>query len=242
MTQKNKNAHYSFESQIDGPVDYDPDFNLDAYINKMSHKRNRAEKQPATEDDRSHFKNAVLIFLVFAASYLWINNWSISQAWNSLFGGDEVSVVTAPEAPSVDISTFPVIPDNPMAPGEMSSEGFTEFLSAAYSNGLDQHYSNIGLQTMYEAGVPIEYLNQLTEAGISDLSFPAVITFHGSGVSVEYLLLLNESGYLQTQSFPAVVAYYETGVTPEFLDQLNENGLLQQMSFTDVINALEADN
>ncbi len=273
MAQKNKHSQYSFESEIDDHIDYDPNFNLDAYINKMSRKGNQADIQPVTEDDdRSQFKNAVLIFLVFAASYLWINDWSVSQAWNSIFGGDEVSAVTAPEAPSIDIPTIPAIPDNPMAPGEMRSEGFTEFLSAAYANGLDQYYSNIGLQTMYEAGVSLEYLNQLTEAGITDLSFPAVIAFHESGVTLEYLDQLkisgflddlsfpaviayyesnvtmeylnglNEAGYLQISSFPAIVAYFEAGVTPEFLDQLNENGLLQQMSFTEVVEAFDADN
>lgn len=273
MGQKNKHNNYSFESEIDGHADYDPNFSLDAYINRMSREEHIPEtKTMVEEDDRSQFKNAVLIFIVFAASYLWINDWSIGQAWNSIFGNDEVSFVTAPEAPSIDIPTPPAIPENPMAPGEVSEEGFVEFLAAANASGLNAYYSNIGLQTMYEAGVTIEYLNELTEAGITGQSFPAVIAFYESEVSIEYLNTMNEAGYLQTQSFPAViaffesgvtmeylnglneagylqissfpavVAYFEAGVTPEFLDQLNENGLLEAMSFPDVVNAFEADN
>jgi hypothetical protein len=273
MGQKNKHNNYSFESEIDGHADYDPNFNLDEYINRMSREGQIPETHTVVEeDDRSQFKNAVLIFLVFAASYLWINDWSIGQAWNNIFGNDEVTFVTAPEVPSVDIPTIPAIPENPMAPGEVAGEGFVEFLAAANASGLNEYYSNIGLQTMYEAGVTIEYLNQLSDAGITDQSFPAVIAFYESEVSMDYLSTLNEAGFLQTQSFPAViafnesgvtmeylnelnqagylqissfpavVAYYEAGVTPEFLDQLNENGLLQQMSFPDVVNAFEADN
>ena len=273
MSQKNKNTPYSFESEVDGHIDYDPNFNLDAYISKMSRKGNQADIQPiAEDDDRSQFKNAVLIFLVFAASYLWINDWSVSQAWNSIVGGDEVSSITAPEAPSIDNPTIPAIPDNPMAPGEVAPRNFTEFLSAASTNGITRYYSNIALQTMYEAGVSIEYLRSLVAAGITEQSFPAIIAYHESGVTMEYLFLLNEAGFLQTQSFPAVIAFYESGVTmeylnglndagylqissfpavvayfeagvtPEFLDQLNENGLLQQMSFPDVVDAFEADN
>lgn len=273
MGQKNKYNNYSFESETDGHVDSDPNFNLDEYINRMSREGQFYETPEIVEnDDRSQFKNAVLIFLVFAASYLWINDWSVSQAWNSIFGSDDVTFVTAPEAPSFDIPTIPSIPDNPMAPGEAVNQNFVEFLAAANANGLNEFYSNIGLQSMYEAGVTIEYLNQLAEAGITDQSFPAVIAFyesdisldylntlnqtgylqsqsfpaviafHESGVTMDYLNELNEAGYLQISSFPAVVAYYEAGVTPSFLDQLNENGLLQQMSFPDVVNAFQADN
>jgi hypothetical protein len=271
MGQKNKYNKYSFESEIDGHADNDPNFNLDEYIRKMSREEQLSASQQYVEedDDRSQFKNAILIFIVFAASYLWINDWSMSQAWISVFGSEETSFVTAPEAPSVDI---PAIPNNPMAPGEITDQSFIEFLAEANTNGLNEFYSNIGLQTMYESGVTIEYLNQLAEAGITDQSFPAVIAYHESDVSLEYLNSLNESGYLQIQSFPAViafnesgvtmeylnelneggylqnssfpaiVAYYEAGVTADFLDQLNENGLLQQMSFPDVVNAFEADN
>lgn len=273
MGQKNRYNDYSFESEIDSHADYDPNFDLDEYINRKGREGQQPETQKVVEDDdRSQFKNAVLIFLVFAASYLWINDWSVGQAWNSIFGSEDVTFVTAPEAPSVDIPTVPTIPENPMAPGEVTDNSFVEFLSAANANGLNEFYSNVGLQTMYEAGVSIEYLNQLAEAGITDQSFPAVIAYHESDVSLEYLNSLNESGYLQTQSFPAViafyesgvtmeylnelneagylqissfpavVAYYEAGVTTEFLDQLNENDLLQQMSFPDVVNAFEADN
>jgi len=273
MGQKNRYNDYSFESEIDGHADYDPDFNLDEYINRKGREGQQPETQKVVDhDDRSQFKNAILIFLVFAASYLWINDWSVGQAWNSIFGSDDVTFVVAPEAPSVEIPTVPAIPENPMAPGEVSNNSFIEFLSAANANGLNEFYSNIGLQTMYEAGVSIEYLNQLAEAGITDQSFPAVIAYHESDVSLEYLNSLNESGYLQTQSFPAViafyesgvtmeylnglneagylqissfpavVAYYEAGVTTEFLNQLNDNDLLQQMSFPDVVNAFEAEN
>lgn len=273
MGQKNRYNDYSFESEIDGHADYDPDFNLDEYINRKGRESQQPETQKVVEDDdRSQFKNAVLIFLVFAASYLWINDWSVGQAWNSIFGSDDVTFVTAPEAPSVDIPTAPAIPDNPMAPGEVAPGNFTEFLSDASTNGITRYYSNIAIQTMYEAGVSIEYLRSLVAAGITEQSFPAIIAYHESGVTMEYLFLLDESGYLQTQSFPAViafyesgvtmeylnelneagylqissfpavVAYYEAGVTTEFLDQLNENDLLQQMSFPDVVNAFEADN
>lgn len=244
MGQKNKYNNYSFESEIDGHADNDTNFNLDEYIRKMSREEQLSTSQQyeEEEDDRSQFKNAILIFIVFAASYLWINDWNMSQAWNSVFGGDEATFVTAPEAPSIDIPTIPSIPDNPMAPGEIDPQGFTEFLSAAQSNGIARFYSNIALQTMYESGVTIEYLRELVAAGITDQSFPAIIAYHESGVTMEYLFLLKESGYLTNLSFPAVVAYSESGVTVEYLDQLNENDLLQGMSYPEVVNAFNADN
>ncbi|MFP8488929.1 hypothetical protein ACKGJO_07485 [Gracilimonas sp. Q87] len=244
MGQKNKYNNYSFESEIDGYADHDPNFDLDEYIRKMSGEEQMLTSQQyeEEEDDRSQFKNAILIFIVFAASYLWINDWNMSQTWNSIFGSDEAAFVSSSEVPSVDIPTIPSIPVNPMAPGEVNSQEFTEFLAAAQSNGAARFYSNIALQTMYESGVTMEYLKQLVAAGITDQSFPAVIAYHESGVTMEYLFLLKESGYLTNLSFPAVIAYFESGVTVEYLDQLNENDLLQGMNYPEVVNAYKSDN
>ena len=198
MGQKNSYSNYSFEAEIDGNVDYDPNFDLDEYIRQKSQPQNNAALQPSLveEQDNSQFKNAVLIFMVFAAAFLWVNDWSISQAWNSVFGGEE-TVATAPsfefvvpDIPEVDIPAVPA----PPVPG--SESGFVDYLRALEEAGLADAYSNSGNIAMYQSGVPIDYLLQMDEAGyLVDFSYSAIIGLYNGDVTIDYLDQLNNAGW-----------------------------------------------
>lgn len=271
MGQKNRHSNYSFESEIDSRDNNNPNFDLDEYIRQKSQSDTSSQLHQPDIEDREHskFKNAVLIFLVFAAGFLWVNEWSVSETWNSVFGSDE-SATSFEFAPPV-IPDFE-IPDIPAPPISVNETGFVNYLLELNEAGLDDIFSSPAQQAFYQTDVPISYLSELVEARYQDLSYPAIIAYYNSdvpleylntlrnagyleelsypaiialnssGVSLDYLNTLDEAGYLQSLSYPAIIAYFNTGVTVDFLNRLRDNNLLENMSYPEVISAFNTDN
>jgi len=272
MGQKNRHSNYSFESEIDSHVNNDPNFDLDEYIKQKSQLDPTSQLHQSEIEDReqSKFKNAVLIFLVFAAGFLWVNEWSVSQTWNSLFGSNE-SATSFEFAPPV-IPDFE-IPDVPAPPIPGNESGLVNYMRGLEEAGLADIYANTGNIALYQTGVTVDYLSQMNEAGYLDefsysaiiglyngnvtidylnslgnagyleqFSYSAIIGLYNGGVTIDYLNQMNEAGYLDDFSYSAIIGLYNGGVTTDFIDQLNENGLLEDMSYSDIIKAYNADN
>lgn len=241
MGQKNRHSNYSFESEIDSHVNNDPNFDLDEYIRRKSQLDSSAQlHQPDIEDrEQSKFKNAVLIFLVFAAAFLWVNEWSVSQTWNSVFGSDE-SATSFEFAPPV-IPDFE-IPDVPAPPMLGNEAGLVNYLRGLEEAGLADVYSNSGNIAMYQTGVTVDYLNQMNEAGyLDDFSYSAIIGFYNGNVTVEYLDALSDAGYLEDFSYSAIIGLYNGDVTIDYLNSLGDAGYLDQFSYSAIIGLYNGD-
>ncbi|HBX66333.1 MAG TPA: hypothetical protein DEG32_09295, partial [Balneolaceae bacterium] len=253
MAKKEQNKPRSFSNDLDRHpnAENDPDFDLDEYINQKSQNEELFAAEPE-EEDRSQFKNAILIFIVFAASFLWFNNWSGSEAWTFIFGGDDntTQVATAPpvsdrlEVQMPEIPTIPAVPDLPTLPGVdvPSSAGLdmpiTEYLTILRDKGyLGDEVSSFSARQLYDGNVPISYLDQLQNAGfLEDLSFVYIINYYQNQIPLSYLESLQEAGVYEELSFVDVTNFYQNDVSTDYLIKLNEAGYLEDLSFVYVTN------
>lgn len=228
----------------------DGDFDLDEYILQQSHDAtsdfSNTPEESQKDDDSSQFKNAVLIFFVFSAAFLWYNNWNPAQAWNSFFGSENQEVPA--EAPANDFSysfTMPDIPEInieipdieiPSIPDAAMDGQFSDYLADIRDAGLQEVYSNSGLQALYQTGVPVDFLTQLHEEGfLEEYSYSAIIGFYHGGVTLEYLQQLRDSGYLEDFSYSAIIGMYNGEVTVDYLNQLSEGGFLDKYTYSAII-------
>ncbi|MAO63527.1 MAG: hypothetical protein CL666_00860 [Balneola sp.] len=245
MGQSNKFSNYSFDKEINGDIDYDPDFDLDEYIRQKSDPHTGSSRQSSVADEKenSQFKNAVLIFMVFAAAFLWMNDWSISQAWNGVFGNEEVTSSAPSFGVQVPEINIPDIPAPPLPPATMSSqEGYVDYLASLNEAGYQDNFSSSQAIGLYNGGVTIEYLNRMNEAGYLDkFSYSAMIGLYNTGVTVEYLDALSEAGFLDDFSYSAIIGLYSTGVTIEYLNELSSRGYLENFSYSAIIALYNTD-
>jgi hypothetical protein len=258
MGNKEDNKSRSFSNDLDrhSTENPDPDFDLDEYIHQQSQDDELNLSADIEEkEDRSQFKNAVLIFIVFAASFLWFHDWSPTQAWSAVFGGgQQVAEVTTGASGSDQVqSQIPNIPQPPAPPGANETAAptaseldmpITEYLSILREKGyLGNEVSSFDARQLYNANVPISYLDELQNQGfLEDLSFVDVTEFYNNDVTIDYLVSLNEAGYLEELSFVYITSFYNAGVTLEFLDQLKEQGLYQDLNFLDIVDLYQREN
>lgn len=234
MGNKDKYQQHYF----DNDHNRNSDFDLDEYIREQSQESpaKSSSKVPLDmDDDSSQFKNALLVFIVFATAFLWYNNWNPAQAWNSIFGSNETSAEVTSTAPSFTIPDIPQVPEIPQIPALSNETGFVNYLLEINEAGIDDSFSSSALQAFYQSGIPVTNLSELVEAEYQDLSYPAIIAYYNADVPLEYLNTLNDNGYLSQFSFPEVIAYYNAEVSLEYLNTLNENGFLSEFSFPEVI-------
>ncbi|MFD2532687.1 hypothetical protein [Gracilimonas halophila] len=236
MSNKGKYKQYKFENDLDRGNDHDPDFDLDEYIHQQSiDNPTSTGMQAPVDEETSQFKNAILMFLVFAAAFLWANDWSPTQAWGSIFGSEESATEVTSTAPSFTIPAIPDIPEVPALPRIGNESGYVNFLIEINEAGLSDVYSSPALQAFYQSDVPISYLSELVEAGYQEFSYPEIIAFYNAEIPLEYLNTLNEYGFLSEFSYPEVIAYYNADVSIEYLTTLSESGFLPEFSYPEVI-------
>jgi|AntRauTorcE11897_2_1112592.scaffolds.fasta_scaffold00409_2 hypothetical protein len=235
MENKGKYKQYKFENDLDRGSD--PDFDLDEYIRQQSMGQSQsADLHTPVDEETSQFKNAILMFLVFAAAFLWANDWSPTQAWGSIFGSNDADVTaTAPSAPAFELPDIPNVSEVPSIPGVGNETGYVNYLIEINESGFSDIFSSSALQAFYQSDVPTSYLSELVEAGYQELSYPAIIAYYNSDVSLEYLNSLNEYGFLSEFSYPEVIAYYNSDVSIDYLNTLNEAGYLENLSYPAVI-------
>lgn len=245
MGQTNKYNNYSFESDVNGDIDHDPNFDLDAYIRDKSQPQSASTESAdgVDQQERSQFKNAVLIFMVFAAAFLWVNDWSVSQAWNGVFGNEEVTNA----APSFEVQVpeinIPEVPAPPVPPATITNQdGYVSFLTSLNEAGYRELFSNSQAIGLYNGGVSINYLNELNEAGYLDqFSYSAIIGLYNGGVTTIYLDDFQASGLLDEFSYSQLIGLYNGNVSVDYLDQLRSNGYLQEFSYSEIIGLFNAD-
>lgn len=257
MTNRGKYKQYRFENDLDRGAghdyDNDPDFDLDEYIRQQSRGEHdyTAPVISHEEDDTSQFKNAVLFFLVFAAAFLWVNDWSPTQAWNSVFGSDEAATEVTADAPgfTFTVPDIPDIPDIPAAPEVMpvpntaTSSGFIDYMKEINEGGLGDLFPNQAYIAFYQSDIPAEFISEVNESGyLEQLSFTDLIIFHENGGDIEYLDAMKEANYMEDLSIRSVLILQSAEVPVEFIKTLDENGLLEGMSYTEIIMAYKADN
>jgi hypothetical protein len=250
MAKKEQNKTRSFTNDLDRHPDAenDPDFDLDEYINQKSQNEELFVEEPAAED-QSQFKNAILIFIVFAAAFLWFNNWSGSESWTFIFGGEDNTTQVAEAPPSSDqlAVTVPNVPDVPDVPGVQAPPAppsssldmsITEYLTALRDKGyLGDEVSSFTARQLYDGNVPISYLDQLQNAGyLEDLSFVYIINFYQNQIPLSYLESLQEAGVYDELSFVDITNFYQNDVSTDYLIKLNEAGYLEDLSFVYVTN------
>ncbi len=248
MENRGKYKQNKFENDLDRG-DHDPNFDLDAYIQEQSTPGNiNSTYQKPPEDDSSQFKNALLIFVVFAAAFLWFNEWSPSQAWSSLTGGEQTSAEIAPTAPGlgqleINIPDIPAPPTVPAAPTASQLDlSITEYLSILRDKGyLGDEISGFSARELYDANVPISYLDQLQQAGfLEDLSFVYITNYYQNQIPLAYLESLQEAGVYDELSFVDVTEFYNNNIPTDYLVKLNEAGYLEDLSFVYITNFYQA--
>lgn len=253
MAKKEQNKTRSFSNDLDRHPDAenDPDFDLDEYINQKSQNEELFVEEPA-EEDRSQFKNAILIFIVFAAAFLWFNNWSGTEAWTFIFGGDDntTQVAEAPRGSGQSVVTIPQIPDVPEVPNVPQLPGveapatsgldmpITEYLTTLRDKGyLGDEISSFTARQLYDGNVPISYIDELQAAGfLEDLSFVYITNYYQNQIPLSYLESLQEAGVYEDLSFVDVTNFYQNDVSTDYLIKLNEAGYLEDLSFVYVTN------
>ena len=195
----------------------------------------------AEEQENSQFKNAVLFFMVFAAAFLWINDWNINQAWNSTFGASEETSETITSQVQVpDLPDFPALPSTQSAPevsgfsGETGLElSLTEYLAALKEKGyLNNELSSFSARQLYDSDVTIAYVDQLSETGFLEiLSFVEISNYYQNDIPFDYLNELQQAEVFEKLSFVDISNFYQNDVSTEYLKTLDEAGYLDELSF-----------
>ncbi|MGN8225904.1 hypothetical protein [Gracilimonas sp. BCB1] len=256
MGKKEDHKTRSFTNDLDHNFDddHDPDFDLDEYIRRQSEPTSHMPLQEETKDPDSYlFKNAILIFIVFAAAFLWFNSWSDTESWRYIFGGgDQTTEVTAgaPGVGQLDIS-IPQPPQVPPVPGVEVPPAppapsldmtITEYLSVLQDRGyLGDEISGFSARQLYDANVPVSYLDELQNAGfLEDLSFVYISNYYQNQIPLPYLKSLQDAGVYEELSFVDVTAFYNDDIPVEYLVTLNEAGYLEDLSFVYVTNFYNA--
>lgn len=235
------------------------DFDLDAYLEEQSDpdKISSNNENPPGQD-KYRLKNSLLIIGLILTSVLWYYDWNPSNAWTSVFGNDEQAITTgqtgfAPEIngniPRINIPPVPAIPripdfrsvDNPN-PAVSLDISMTEYLSTLKDLGfLDNQVSTFSARQLYDANIPVSYLEELNEAGyLGDLSFVHITNYYQNEITVTYLDQLNETGFYDKLSFVDITNYYQQNVPVEYLKSMDDAGYLVDLSFVHVTNYYQA--
>jgi hypothetical protein len=226
--------------------EYNPDFDLDAYINKqIQRERNSNTKPMRSKENSSFFKNAAVITLVIVMGFFWYHNWSIPETWASLFGGNEVTVSVNPN-PNISVPVPPAPPAPPTdipVPPNVSMDGYADYQSAVNNAGLQEKFSNVGVMALYQTDVPINYLIALQDGGyLDDLSYPTIIGLHSAGVTIDYLSQLSANNFADKFSTTAIIAMYSAGVPVDYLVELRDKKQLDSKGYSEIIAAYNMDH
>lgn len=186
------------------------------------------------------FRNALVLLLCAFITGLWYYDWNLSDFADrtsdlatSFFDGGQSRAVVAPQSPPLPI---PPGAEGGVSPERELNMDMPEYLSTLREAGYGETFSIPTVSALYQAGVPVSYIEELDNGGyLEDTSFPAIIAYHSTGVTVEYLDALKAGGYLERYSFPAITAFYQENITAEYLDGLKERGLLEDLAFHEIL-------
>ncbi len=256
MGKKEDHKTRSFTNDLDRSFDddHDPDFDLDEYIRRQSQPTGQMPLPEETKDpDRYFFKNAILVFIVFAAAFLWLNSWSEAESWAYIFGGNEQTTEVTAGAPGVDqldvsipqppqIPSVPGVEAPPAPPTASLDMTITEYLSVLQDRGyLGDEISGFSARQLYDANVPVSYLDELQDAGfLENLSFVYITNYFQNQIPLSYLESLQDAGVYESLSFVDVTAFYNDDIPVDYLVSLNEAGYLEDLSFVYVTNFFNA--
>lgn len=237
------------------------DFDLDSYLEEQAHQTAEPTQQIEDEHETSFIKNAGLgLALVFTA-FMWYHDWSPKQAYGSVFGNDEGTVVATgqsgnrieiniPEIRIPDIS----IPETAELERAINDEfariaesvnlpPVTDYLVELKDLGLleDNKLSAFQARQLHSSGVPVSYIQEVDNAGfLDDLNFVAISEFYKNDIPLSYISQYEEAGILDKVNFVGLSEFYKTGVTMDYLKTLDAAGYLDDLSFVYVTEYYKA--
>lgn len=252
MTQKNK-----FKNS-NNPDDFD----LDSYIEEQSSYQH-TEKQPQIEhqEEPSFMKNAILGLALLFTGFMWYHDWSPQQAYTSVFGGDDVRIISTNQQgngfsiniPDIEIPDIN-INENDELNRAIEQEftrlnefgqipAVTDYLVALKDAGLlaDDKLSAFQARQLHAAGVPISYIQEVDNAGfLDDLNFVAISEFYKNQIPLSYITQFEEAGFLDKVNFVGISEFYKNNVSMEYLNTLDNAGYLDDLSFVYVTEYFKA--
>ena len=230
----------------------DDDFDLDTYLEVQSHQTAEATPHIEEEHESSFMKNAILgLALVFTA-FMWYHDWSPKQAYGSIFGSDEATVVATGQSGNQIVIDIPDIniPDINIREArdleraigdEIARIGnsanlppVTDYLVELKDLGLldDNKLSAFQARQLHASGVPISYIQEVDNAGfLNDLNFVAISEFYKNDIPLSYISQYEEAGILDKVNFVGLSEFYKNGVTMDYLKTLDAAGYLDDLNF-----------
>lgn len=228
------------------------DFDLDSYLDEQAHKTAEATPQVEDEHETSFLKNAGLgLALVFTA-FLWYHDWSPKQAYASIFGSDEATVVATGQAGNQIVIDIPdiripeiTIPEardveraieRELARASANAElpSVTDYLVELKELGLleDDKLSAFQARQLHSAGVPISYIQEVDNEGfLDDMNFLAISEFYKNDIPISYISEFEDAGFLDKVNFIGIGEFYTNNVTMDYLRTLDQAGYLDDLSF-----------
>ncbi len=228
------------------------DFDLDSYIEEQAQGNPKQQSHIINEDqhETSFWKNAVLGAALACTAFLWYHDWSPVQAYESVFGADEVAVVAQGQSGNrivIDIPEIEIpeinIPEQREVERVIREEieraaatlpSVTDYLLQLKELGLleDGKLSAFQARQLHQGGVPISYVQEIDNAGyLDDLNFVAITEFYKNNIPLDYLNQFEEAGYLNRLNFVSISEFYKNDVSMEYLDKLDKAGYLDDLSF-----------
>jgi len=240
MASRNK-QHHRFNDPKDS------NFDLDEYLEEKGAYSDNTQPplENEHESERSFFRNGVLVAAVILSGFLWYFDWSPRAAYNAIFGDSGTEVVsTSPvvvnippinvEIPDINIDNIPEFRFNTQSE-DLGS--ITDYLLELREKGLlnDDMLSAFSARQLYEGGVPISYIEELSSFGyLQRFSFVQITEFYQNQIPNSYLYQLDQVGYLDRFSFVEITEYYQNDVSFEYLNTLDEAGYLNELSFVHI--------
>ncbi|MEQ9278316.1 MAG: hypothetical protein RLN83_02380 [Balneola sp.] len=228
------------------------DFDLDSYLDEQAHKTSEPTQEIEDEHETSFIKNAGLgLALVFTA-FLWYHDWSPKQAYTSIFGSDEATVVATGQAGNQIVIDIPeiripeiTIPETreieraierELARASASADlpSVTDYLVELKELGLleDDKLSAFQARQLHSAGVPVSYIQEVDNAGFLDeLNFVAISEFYNNDIPLSYISEYEEAGFLDKVNFIGISEFYKNNVSMDYLRILDQAGYLDDLSF-----------
>ncbi len=232
----------------------DENFDLDSYLDEQSQRPTQSQKPIEEEPAGSFLKNAILGAALLGTAFLWYHDWSPKQAFDSVFGTEQATPVAVEQSgnrividipdieipdiqiPDVDAEELERVIQDELAklPELVTLPSATDYLAELKQKGLigDNKLSTFDATQLYNAKVPIEYLEQVDAAGyLDDFNFIAISELYKNNVPFSYINQLDEGGFLENINFIGISELYKNNVSMEYLSKLSQSGYLNDLNF-----------
>lgn len=237
------------------------DFDLDSYIEEQTHQQEEIQHPTEEEQEPSFMKNAILGLALVFTCFMWYHDWSPKEAYTSIFGADETTVIATGEAGNrivIDIPDIRIpdirLPESREIERAIEQElgrladattlpPVTDYLVELKELGLleDNKLSAFEARQLHSSGVPVYYIQEVDNAGfLDDLNFVAIGEFYQNNIPLSYINQYEEAGILDKVNFVGLSEFYINEVPMDYLTTLDAAGYLEDLSFVYIIEYYNA--